>query len=62
MRNHKLLKIKGKDYYCICRDCGFSDVGKTYNVVKKAKKHAIQYGHSVEYYTENGKVYRFINI
>ena len=57
MDNHTLKKIRGKSYSSHCRDCNFSDCGETYNIVAQAKKHAEKYNHSVEYYTENGKVF-----
>jgi len=53
---HILKKLRGRNYSSICRDCNFSEDGETYNTVVNAKKHAIKYNHSVEYFTESGKV------
>lgn len=58
MKNHKTLKLKGREYDSHCRDCLFSESGDTYNTVVKAKKHAEINNHSVEYYVQSGKVYK----
>ena len=58
MNSHKLLKLKGTDYSSHCRNCNFCEVGHTYNIVVRAKKHAIENNHSVEYYIENGRIFK----
>jgi len=58
---HELKKLKGRDYDSHCRNCGYSESGDTYNIVVQAKKHAIKENHSVEYYTQSGKVIKFVN-
>ena len=57
---HKLLKLKEKEYTAYCRDCNFSVIGETRNVIVKAKNHAKKHNHSVEYFIESGRVYKFL--
>lgn len=59
---YKILKIKQKEYSSHCRNCNFSDIGETYNIVIKAKQHALKNKHSVEYWVENGRVIKVDNL
>lgn len=55
---HTIKKLKGIEYDSYCRDCSFSESGSSYYIVTKAKSHAIKHNHSVEYYTQYGRVYK----
>ena len=54
----EIKKLRGREYDSHCRNCNFSETGKTYNTVIRAKNHAIKNKHSVEYYVQSGRVFK----
>ena len=54
-----IKNLKTKDYSSHCRDCNFGECGETRNIIVNAKKHATKFGHSVEYFIETGRVFKF---